>query len=102
MLSMHVIAKPVLVEFWTKHPDAERPLLAWLRAVKAEIYPDFNALRQTFPSADYVEGFTVFNIGGNKYRLIALIHYNRHKVYIRHVLTHEEYDRDGWKRKRRN
>lgn len=102
MLVMHVIAKPILVEFWTKHPDAERPLIAWFRIMKAEIYADFNALRRTFPSADYVDGLTVFNIGGNKYRLIALIHYNRHKVYIRDVLTHEEYDRDAWKRKRRN
>jgi mRNA interferase HigB len=41
--------------------------------------------------------FTVFNIGGNKYRLIAAIHYNRGKVYVRHILTHEEYDCDEWK-----
>jgi mRNA interferase HigB len=40
----------------------------------------------------------VFNIGGNKYRLIAAIHFNRQKVYIRHVLTHPEYDRGRWKK----
>jgi mRNA interferase HigB len=62
---------------------------------------DFNELRGTFASADYVDGLTVFNIGGNKYRLIASIHYNRRKVYVRDVLTHEQYDREGWKRKRR-
>ena len=50
-------------------------------------------------SADYVDPFMVFNIGGNKYRLIAVIHYNRRKVYIRQVLTHAEYDRDKWKRR---
>ncbi len=60
---------------------------------------DFNELRETFASADYVDGLTVFNIGGNKYRLIASIHYNRRKVYIRNVLTHAEYDREGWKRR---
>jgi mRNA interferase HigB len=46
-----------------------------------------------------VDGLTVFNIGGNKYRLVTAIHYNRSKVYIRAVLTHGEYDRNRWKRK---
>ena len=96
---MHVIAKPVLVEFWTKHPDAEHPLSAWYRTIRTGVFADFNDLRATFASADYVDGLTVFNIGGNKYRLIAAIHYNRHKVYVRNVLTHEEYDRGKWKRR---
>jgi mRNA interferase HigB len=96
---MHVLAKPVLIAFWTKHPDAEHPLTAWYRIMKTEVFADFNDLRTTFASADYLDGLTVFNIGGNKYRLIASIHYNRHKVYIREVLTHEAYSRDGWKRR---
>jgi len=50
-----------------------------------------------FPSADQVGHLTVFNIGGNKARLVAAIHYNRHKIYIRAVLTHDEYDRGKWK-----
>lgn len=98
---MHVIAKPILVEFWKKHPDAECALEAWYRTMRTKDFMDFNELRRTFASADYVDGLTVFNIGGNKYRLIASIHYNRHKVYVRDVLTHEQYDREGWKRKRR-
>lgn len=48
---------------------------------------------------DTAEGRTIFDIGGNRYRLIAVIHYNRSKVYIRHVLTHAEYDRGDWKKK---
>ena len=96
---MHVIAKPALVEFWKKHPEAEGPLEAWYRIMRREVFEDFNALRETFGSADYVAPFTVFNIGGNKCRLIAVIHYNRRKVYIRQVLTHAEYDRDKWKRR---
>ena len=95
---MHVIAKPALVEFWTKHPDAQAPLQAWYRVMENEVFVDFNELRETFASADYVDGRTVFNIGGNKYRLVAAIHYNRHKVYIRALLTHAEYDRGRWKR----
>ena len=96
---MHVIAKPALVEFWKKHPEAEGPLEAWYRIMRREVFADFNALRETFGSADYLDPFTVFNIGGNKCRLIAVIHCNRRKVYIRHVLTHAEYDRDKWKRR---
>ena len=61
-------------------------------------FVDFNELKATFASADYVNGLTVFNVGGNKYRLIAAIHYNRRKVFVRAVLTHPEYDRGQWKR----
>lgn len=51
-----------------------------------------------FSHADKVGKFTVFNIAGNKARLIAAIHYNRGKVYIRHILTHGEYDKGAWKK----
>lgn len=57
-------------------------------------FSDFNNLLETFASADYVVGLMVFNIGGNKYRLIASIHYKRRKVYVRNVLTHAEYNRE--------
>lgn len=97
---MHVIAKPALIEFWAKYPDAESPLQAWFRTMESGVFTDFNNLRATFASADYVNGLTVFNIGGNKCRLIAAIHYNRHKAFIRAVLTHVEYDRGDWKRRK--
>ena len=54
-------------------------------------------VRTVFPTADKVGKLTVFNIGGNKARLLTAIHYNRHKVYIRAVLTHEAYDQNTWK-----
>lgn len=96
---MHVIAKPMLVEFWTTHPDAQAPLLSWLTLIEKGNYTNFNALRATFASADYVDGLTIFNIGGNKYRLVALIHFNRGKVFVRNVMTHAEYDRGQWKKR---
>jgi len=99
---MHVIAKPILIEFWRQHPDAQRPLIAWYRIMKSSTFTDLNHLRMTFATADYVDGLTVFDIGGNKYRLIASIHYDRHKVYVRAVLGHEAYDRGRWKRTRMN
>ena len=95
---MHIIAKRPLIEFWTKYPDAEAPLRAWFSIMGNESFSDFVNLSATFGSADYVDGLTVFNIGGNKYRLIASIHYDRQKVYIRAILTHAEYDRNNWKR----
>jgi mRNA interferase HigB len=65
--------------------------------VRRTDFPNFAAVRKSFPSADQVEKWTVFNVGGNNYRVIASIHFNRGKLYIRHVLTHAEYDRGDWK-----
>jgi mRNA interferase HigB len=86
-----------LIEFARKHPDARVPLNNWYAIVSKTNYASFAGLRITFPSADQVGKFTVFNIAGNKYRLIVAIHYNRKKVYIRHVLTHAEYSRGDWR-----
>ena len=94
---MHVIAKPALVKFWGKHPDSKPSLTGWYKLMLAGDFGSFKDLKRTFASADHVNGMTVFNISGNKYRLIAAIHYNRRKVYIRHVLTHAEYDLGKWK-----
>jgi len=73
-------------------------LESWYRIVKRTDFNSFNELRQTFPSADIVGNLTVFNIGGNKARLIAAIHCNTHGIYIRHILNHKEYAR-GFLRK---
>src|ERR1044071_4139507 len=93
MPRMHVISRRALREFWELYPPAKGPLSVWYRVMRSAAYADFNAIRRTFPAADYVAPFTVFDIGGNKYRVIAAIHYNRRRVYVRHVLTHIEYDR---------
>jgi len=87
-----------LIDFARKHPDARVPMNHWYTIVRKTDYASFAELRITFPSADQVEKFTVFNIGGNKYRLIVAIHYNWKKVYIRHVLTHAEYSRGDWRK----
>jgi len=71
--------------------------MAWFKIMKATKYESFDELRKTFSSADQVGKLTVFNIAGNKYRLIAAIHYNRHKAYIRHILNHSDYDKAKWR-----
>ncbi len=95
---MHIISRRALQMFWEKHPDSEGPLSRWFKAVKNSAFSSFSDLRSTFPTADKVGDLIVFDIGGNKYRLIASVHFNRGKVYIRHVLTHSEYDRGTWKK----
>jgi len=87
-----------LIEFAREHPDARVPLNYWYTIASKTDYASFVELKITFPSADQVGKFTVFNIAGNKYRLIVAIHYNRKKIYIRHVLTHAEYSRDRWRK----
>ena len=94
---MHVITRKRLNEFAGKYPETGNALAHWYQLVKQNNFNSFAELRSAFPSADQVGKLTVFNIGGNKVRLIAAIHYNRRKVYIRAVLTHKEYDEDKWK-----
>ncbi len=89
---MHIISRKALRDFWEIRPDSQAPLVAWFRIVEIGKFRDFNALKAVFGSVDYVAPFTVFDIGGNKFRIIAAIHYNRHKLYIRRVYTHAEYD----------
>ena len=94
---MHIITRKRLLEFGNKYPDSIEPLNRWYRIVKHTDYNSFAALRKTFPQADQVGKFIVFNIGGNKYRLIAYIVFSTKRIYIRHVLTHTEYDKGNWK-----
>jgi mRNA interferase HigB len=95
---MHVISRKTLRLFWEKHPDSETALVRWFKIVQRTDFHSFSELREVFPFADKVDDWIVFNIGGNKYRLIASIHFNRGKVYIRHILTHSEYDKGDWRK----
>ncbi len=94
---MHVITRKRIVDFAKQHPNCSSALESWYRIVKLSTISNFIELQIIFPSADKVEGLTVFNIGGNKVRLIAAVHYNTQRVYIRDVLTHGEYDKNKWK-----
>ncbi|MCP5512454.1 MAG: type II toxin-antitoxin system HigB family toxin [Leptospiraceae bacterium] len=96
---MHVISWRKISLFIEKHPNSASPLQAWYKIVKNSNFKSFNDLKKTFNSVDQVGKFTVFNVGGNNFRVIASIHFNRSKVYIRHVLSHSEYDKDKWKEK---
>ena len=94
---MHIITRKRLNEFAAKYPNAEPGLAHWYRTLRPATVHSFMELRALFPSADHVGKLTVFNIGGNTARLIAAIHYNRQRVYVRAILTHADYDEDKWK-----
>ncbi len=94
---MHIISRKTLRVFWQKYPDSQTALIRWFKIVQKTDFVSFADLRVTFPSADRVGNLIVFNIGGNKYRLITSVHFNRRKIFIRYVLTHKEYDKGDWK-----
>jgi mRNA interferase HigB len=94
---MHVIPMRRLREFWGIHAVAERPLRAWFNRVEQAKWQNFAELRRDFPAADMVGRFTIFNIAGNHYRLIARAEFQKQRVYVRAVLTHTEYDEERWK-----
>ncbi|MFN6559709.1 MAG: type II toxin-antitoxin system HigB family toxin [Nostoc sp. ChiSLP01] len=94
---MRVISRRTLREFWEKHSTARDSLLLWYDRISKSSVENFAQLRQLFPSADVVNNFTVFNIGGNNYRLITYIDYQAQMIFIRAVLTHADYDKEDWK-----
>jgi mRNA interferase HigB len=98
---MRVISKKALLDFIRRHPDARSALLTWYSLAQACIAYGYNDLKQTFARVDYVPPeYTVFDVGGNRFRIVAAIHYNRQSLFVRHVLTHAEYDL--WTRKNLN
>ena len=92
---MRVISNKALFEFTAIHPAAETSLQAWKKIIEAANFNNFADLKRAFNATDKVGDVYVFDIGGNKYRLIAAIHFNRKMVFIRHIFTHREYDK--WK-----
>jgi mRNA interferase HigB len=89
---MRVISNSSLVAFSARFPAASMPLQAWRRVVELRSFANFADLKATFNAVDRVAGFYIFDIGGNKFRIVAAIHFNKQRLYVRHVFTHKEYD----------
>ena len=94
---MHIISRKKLLEAAERYEDVGKSLDAWYRIAKRAEWKNLMDVRRVFPAADAVDKFTVFNIKGNAYRLIAEINYRTGRVFLRHVLTHAEYSKGGWK-----
>jgi mRNA interferase HigB len=94
---MHIISRKRLVLFVKVHANSETSLDTWYRTAKAAEWQNLVELREAYPSADLVDIYTVFNIKGNHYRLIAEINYRSGTIFVRDILTHAEYDKEQWK-----
>ncbi|MDT8870338.1 type II toxin-antitoxin system HigB family toxin [Komagataeibacter rhaeticus] len=91
---MQVIALKTLRAFWEKHPQAEAPLRAWHRVVSKAEWAGTADIREMARSADFVaDNRVIFNIGGNKYRLIVRVSYEYKRVLVKFIGTHREYDK---------
>ncbi len=104
---MHVVTRKHLIEAENQYPDAAKEIRAWNKIAKEVRWRSFLEVRQVFKDADAVDGYVVFNIRQNRYRLITIIHYSREKdgrvteghIYIRSFLTHKEYDnKSSWEK----
>ena len=89
---MHIILLKMLRDFWQKHPEGEQALRNWHTVAEHSRFVDFADLRQSFRSADYAAPCTVFDVGGNDYRVIAIVRYRDGKIFVRWVMSHREYD----------
>jgi mRNA interferase HigB len=94
---MRVISKRRLREFGQIHPEAEKSLAYWYQITKKANWGNLVDVRKDFPHADLAGVCTIFNIGGNNFRLITKIFYPNRKVLIRFVMTHAEYNKKGYK-----
>ena len=92
------ISKSRLREFWQTpaYADSEGPLAAWYRHVSKAVWTKSSEVKASFNHVDFVGTCAVFNVGGNKYRLVTRIFYPSHKVFILRVMTHKQYDEESW------
>lgn len=97
---MHIITKKRIKEAKILFPEAASSLDGWYQVVNRNSFKNFSELKKFFGSVDKVESFYIFDIGGNKVRLIVSIHFNRQRIYIRHILNHKDYDKGQWKNRR--
>ncbi len=91
---MRIIARRTLRDFWEQHPEAEQPLKAWFAEAQAAEWDTPQAIKDRYRHASFVgDNRVIFNISGNKYRLIVHVNYGFGIVYIKFIGTHTDYDR---------
>ena len=96
-MAMKLISNKALREFAAVHAAADAPLQAWRKLVEKGSYGSFADLRAAFGAVDKVGALYVFNIGGNKFRLVAALSFKVKTLWVKAVLTHGEYDKGTWK-----
>lgn len=94
---MRIIKRGALVQFWQKHADAQPSLESRYAVVRQARWRNPAEMKLVYPGADLVGRRVVFNIAGNRFRLIARVNYRTQCVFVLHLLTHAEYDKGVWK-----
>ena len=94
---MHVVSHKAIRIFCDEHSEARTALDRWYRIAKRATWVSFAEVKQTFNAADMVAPYVVFDIGGNKYRLIAEIDFSKRVLLIRAIMRHQEYEKGAWK-----
>jgi mRNA interferase HigB len=95
---VNVICKRELFEKANRYPDAITPVRVWYRIAVEARWENLEDVRRAYPSTDMVGPLAIFNISGNKYRLIVRLVVRRQRIYIKEFLTHAEYDKEKWKK----
>lgn len=93
---MRIISEKRLREFWQKNPEAENAIREWIKTIRPADWNNFSDVRKTFNHSDVFGNCVIFDVGGNKYRIIAKVAFQIKVVFIRFVLTHKEYDEKKW------
>lgn len=91
---MEVYGEAIVARFARKHPTSRRPLQRFLMLAKEADWPHFAAVKNTFAATDFVAGRLIFDIGGDKYRIVASVDFDAQILVLDRVLTHQEYDRE--------
>ncbi|MGB5712941.1 MAG: type II toxin-antitoxin system HigB family toxin [Waterburya sp.] len=94
---MRVISRKILRDYCQSHGSVCDALYDWYRVASKARWQNLTEVQATYKTAEAVGNFTVFNIKGNRYRLIVDIIYEQQRIYIKYVLTHAEYDKNRWK-----
>ena len=94
---MHVVSHKAVRIFCEEHPHARGAMDHWYRVAKRATWSSFAEVKQSFSTADFVAPHVVFDIGGNKYRLIAEMNFMRRVLFVRGIMTHTEYEKGAWK-----
>lgn len=96
VLPMELLNLKQIKQFYEKHPDAKTPLAAWVKQARDAQWKNPAELAAEIKNADLVNNKWLFNIGGNKYRLAAMVHFQSQRVFILKIMTHQEYDKEKW------
>lgn len=90
---MHIISKRKIREYGLGNRQALLPLVEWYIKMRNTTARNLHELKKVFNNIDYVNGYTIFDVGGNNYRLITAVHFNTQLCYIREIWTHAEYSK---------